>query len=235
MANPSVNSGWPKSWLRRLNRLITKLTGELVRVDVDALTVAVDAWEYQVLIPEFVRRQLQNRLGERISLHTIQYLEGNPTQGRLIPRIVGFLNEIEREFFELFCSVDGVGVRKALRAMVQPVADVAASIENQDVKALAALPGIGPATAERVIAKLRRKVPKFALLVTRQVADDTIASRSVVDETYDVLRSLGHSESDSRRLVENALASKKKFKDVQSLLQAIYEQSHHAASAGQPG
>ena len=150
--------------------MITKLTGKIVRVDTDALSVAIDAFEYQVLIPEFVRRQLQNRLGDTISLYTVEYLEGNPTQGRLVPRLVGFLNEVEREFFELFCSVDGVGVRKALRAMVQPVADVATSIENQDVKALSALPGIGPATAERVIAKLRRKVPKFALLVTRSLS-----------------------------------------------------------------
>ncbi len=208
--------------------MITKLTGDVVRVEHDALTVAIDAWEYQVLIPEFVRLQLQHRVGQKVSLHTIQYLEGNPTQGRLVPRLVGFLNEIEREFFELFCSVDGVGVRKALRAMVQPVADVAASIENQDVKALSALPGIGPATAERVIAKLRRKVPKFALLVTHAMAADAAAPRSLVEETYDVLRSLGHSESDSRRLLDAALQSKQKFKDVQGLLQAIYEQSHSA-------
>ena len=209
--------------------MITKLTGKIVRVDGDALNMAIDAFEYQVLIPEFVRCQLQNRLGETIGLHTVEYLEGNPTQGRLVPRLVGFLNEVEREFFELFCSVDGVGVRKALRAMVQPVADVATSIENQDVKALAALPGIGPATAERVIAKLRRKVPKFALLVTRQVVDEALAPRNVVDQTFDVLRSLGHSESDAKRLLESVLGSKKKFKDVQSLLQAIYDQSHQSA------
>jgi Holliday junction DNA helicase RuvA len=208
--------------------LITKLTGQIVRVNLDALNLAVDAVEYQILIPEFVRRQLQNRTGETVSLHTLQYLEGNPTQGKLIPRLVGFLNEVEREFFELFCSVDGVGVRKALRAMVQPVADVAASIENQDVKALAALPGIGPATAERAIAKLRRKVPKFALLVTQQFPD-AAAPRSVVDETYDVLRSLGHSEIDAHRLIEAVLRTKQKFKDVQSLLQAIYEQNHQSA------
>lgn len=209
--------------------MITKLTGQIVRVDVDALNLAVDAFEYQVLIPEFVRLQLQGRLGDAVSLYTVQYLEGNPNQGRLVPRLVGFLSEVEREFFELFCSVDGVGVRKALRAMVQPVADVAVSIENQDVKSLATLPGIGPATAERIIAKLRRKVPKFALLVTKQVVDETIASRSVVEETYDVLRSLGHSESDSRRLLEDAFSGKKSYKDVQSLLQAIYELSHQAA------
>ena len=206
--------------------MITKITGKLVQVKNDALSVSIDAFEYQVLIPEFARQQLQNRLGEKVTLHTIEYLDGNPTQGRLVPRLVGFLGEIEREFFELFCSVDGVGVRKALRAMVQPVADVAAAIENQDVKGLSSLPGIGPATAERVIAKLRRKVPKFALLVTQEMGGTPDAvPRDMAEETFEVLRSLGHSESDARRLLDGVLKSKKKFKDVQGVLQAIYEQS----------
>ena len=211
--------------------MITKLTGKVVRVENNALAVAINAFEYEVLIPEFARQQLQNRLGESVSLHTIEYLEGNPTQGRLIPRLVGFLSEIEREFFELFCSVDGVGVRKALRAMVQPVADVAAAIENQEVKVLSSLPGIGPATAERVIAKLRRKVPKFALLVTQDVtAPLSDVARDIVEETYDVLRSLGHAESEARRLLDEVLKSKKKkFKDVQQVLQAIYDQNSHQA------
>ncbi len=156
--------------------MITKITGQVQTVHDDSLTIAIDAFEYRAYIPEFVRRQLQNRLGETVSLHTIQYMEGNPAQGRLTPRLVGFLSEVEREFFELFCSVDGVGFRKALRAMVRPVAEVAASIEEQDVKALAALPGIGPATAERIIAKLRRKVPKFALLVAQEMAQDAAAA-----------------------------------------------------------
>ena len=211
--------------------MITKMTGKVVRVENNALAVAINAFEYEVLIPEFARQQLQNRLGESVTLHTIEYLEGNPTQGRLIPRLVGFLSEIEREFFELFCSVDGVGVRKALRAMVQPVADVAAAIENQEVKVLSSLPGIGPATAERVIAKLRRKVPKFALLVTQDVtAPLSDVARDIVEETYDVLRSLGHAESEARRLLDEVLKSKKKkFKDVQQVLQAIYDQNSHQA------
>ena len=90
-------------------------------------------------------------------------------QGRLIPRLVGFLSPIEREFFDMFCEVDGVGVKKALRAMVRPVQEVATMIEEQDAKGLATLPGIGPATADRIIAKLRRRVPKFALLVAREM------------------------------------------------------------------
>jgi Holliday junction DNA helicase RuvA len=205
--------------------LITKITGQLVALQDDVLTLRIDAYEHEVLIPEFTRRQLQGELGQQISLHTIEYLEGNPMQGRMTPRLIGFTSEVEREFFELFCSVDGIGVRKALRAMVRPVKDVATAIEEQDTKALSMLPGIGPAMAERIIAKLRRKVPKFALMVTRQEAAKADVEPDVVSETYEILRQLGHSESDARRQLDAALAAKKRYKDVQSLIEAIYQQS----------
>ncbi len=203
--------------------MITKISGKLVAVADDQATLALDAFEYQVLIPEFTRRQLQTDVGKPVSLHTIHYLEGNPAHGRLTPRLVGFLSEVEREFFELFCSVDGVGVRKALRAMVRPVQDVATLIEEQDAKGLSALPGIGPATSERVIAKLRRKMPKFALLAARDDTQQPAVERNIIDETYQVLCSLGHSETDARRLLDAALGTKRKFKDVEALLQAVYE------------
>jgi Holliday junction DNA helicase RuvA len=205
--------------------LITKITGQLVALRDDVLTLRIDAFEREVLIPEFTRRQLQGELGQEISLHTIEYLEGNPMQGRMTPRLIGFTSEVEREFFELFCSVDGVGVRKALRAMVRPVKEVATAIEEQDAKGLSTLPGIGPAMAERIIAKLRRKVPKFALMVTQQRAAQAEVQPDIVSETYQLLRQLGHSESDARRLIDAALAAKKRYKDVQELIAAIYQQS----------
>lgn len=207
--------------------MITKITGKLAHVGDDQAVIAYEAFEYQVLIPEFARRQLQSRVGETISLHTLHYIEGNPQHGRLTPRLVGFTSEVEREFFEMFCSVDGVGMRKALRAMVRSVQDVAILIEEQDAKGLATLPGIGPASAERVIAKLRRKMSKFALLVSRETSGrEAEVERNVMEECYQVLCSLGHSESEARRLIDAALAQKKKYKDVEALLQAIYKQRH---------
>ncbi|HUG67757.1 MAG TPA: Holliday junction branch migration protein RuvA [Pirellulaceae bacterium] len=207
--------------------MITKLTGKLLSVEEDSVTVSVEPFEYEVLIPDFNRRQLQSQLGKSVSFHTIHYLEGNPAHGRMTPRLIGFLRKVEREFFEMFCSVDGVGVKKALRAMVKPVQDVATLIEEQDAKGLSTLPGIGAATSERIIAKLRRKMPKFALLVGRDepgaVVDD---QRDVVEDTFQALCALGHSESDAKKLLDAALASKKRFKDVNALLTAIYEQSH---------
>jgi holliday junction DNA helicase RuvA len=206
--------------------LITKITGQLIALHDDVLTLRIGAFEYEILVPEFNRRRLQSEINQEISLHTIEYLEGNPMQGRMTPRLIGFLTEIEREFFELFCSVDGVGVKKALRSMVRPVKEVATAIEEQDTKSLSALPGIGAAMSERIIAKLRRKVPKFALMVAGDEKREAEVEPDVISETYDVLRTLGHSESEARKLIDAALGAKKKYKDVQSLIEAIYLQSH---------
>jgi holliday junction DNA helicase RuvA len=210
---------------RMENNLITKITGQLVALHEDVLELRVGAFEYEVLIPEFARRRLQTELNQEITLHTIEYIEGSPMQGRMTPRLIGFLSEIEREFFELFCSVDGVGVKKALRSMVRPVKEVATAIEEQDAKSLSSLPGIGAAMAERIIAKLRRKVPKFALLVGGEEKREAEVETDVISETYEVLRTLGHSESEARRLLDAALSMKKKYKDVQSLIEAIYQQN----------
>ena len=208
--------------------MITKIKGQLSSVAEDTLILDIGPYEYQIAIPDFARRQLQSKLNTEVSLHTVHYLEGNPMQGKLTPRLIGFLNEAEREFFELFCSVDGVGVKKALRAMVRPVREVATAIEEQDIKSLSGLPGIGPATAERIVAKLRRKVPKFALLATRDEAKSATMELDVVSEGFSVLVSLGHSEKEARRLIDAALERNEKYKDVQDLLQAVYDQGRSA-------
>lgn len=206
--------------------MITKITGRVVHAAGDVATFAAGPFEYEVLIPEFARRRLSGVIGEEASLHTIEYLEGDPTRGKLTPRLVGFTAAVEREFFDMFCSVDGVGVRKALRAMVRPVDELAVMIEEQDAKGLSTLPGIGPATAERIIAKLRRKAAKFALMVGRpELAGGGDLEGDLLSEAFEVLRTLGHADTDARRLIDDAVSgTKKKFKDVEALLHAVYEQ-----------
>lgn len=208
--------------------MIVTISGKLARVGETAIAIEVPPFEYEVLIADASRRKLQDKIGEVVRLHTIDYIDGNAAQGgRLTPRLIGFLSEPEREFFELFCSVDGVGAKKALRAMVRPVKELAVLIEQQDAKSLSALPGIGPATSERIIAKLRRKMPRFALMVDRSPGAEPAAEvgGEVLAETFDALVILGHSEAEARRLIDETTAGAKKFKDTESLLTAIYQRS----------
>src|SRR5947207_4278751 len=143
--------------------MITKISGVLNRVLDEEVRLQVGPLEYQVLVPEFVRRPVQMKVGQEITLYTSEYLEGNPMQGRVVPRLIGFLSETELEFFELFCTVDKVGVRKAIKALMRPIKDIANAIQRQDAKWLTTLPGVGGATAEQIVATLRRKVTRFAL------------------------------------------------------------------------
>jgi Holliday junction DNA helicase RuvA len=204
--------------------LITRITGKLSRLGESEARVEVGALEYEVYVPEFVRRQLQAHLGEEITLKTIEYIEGNPQQGRLTPRMVGFLSDVELEFFELVCSVDGMGVKKTLRSMVRPVRDIADAIEQQNIKELSLLPGIGPAMSERIIAKLRRKMAKFALMVAKEFPESAAAERGVLAEAYDALLSLGYNANEAREKLDAVASSKKSYKSVEDVILAIYQQ-----------
>src|SRR5262249_5141842 len=136
---------------------------------VEEVRLQVGALEYQVLVPEFIRRVIQHKVGQEVTLHTSHYLDGNPMQGRVVPRLLGFTSEAELEFFELFCTVDKIGTKKALKALVRPIKEIADAIQKQDSKYLTTLPGIGGATAEKIVATLRRKVTRFALMPAPRV------------------------------------------------------------------
>src|SRR5262245_49041283 len=209
--------------------MITKISGLLNRVLDEEVRLQVGPMEYQVLVPEFVRRQIQHKVGQDITLHTSEYLDGNPMQGRVVPRLIGFLGEAELEFFELFCTVDKVGVRKAIKALMRPVRDIADAIQRQDAKWLTTLPGIGPATAEQIVATLRRKVTKFALMTpagdgTPSPAPGAVVEPNILEDAYQALLSVGPSPQEARDRLDKAITAGKAFKSVEDILLAIYQQ-----------
>jgi Holliday junction DNA helicase RuvA len=211
--------------------MITKITGVLSRVLDDEVRLQVGPLEYQVLVPEFVRRQVQSQLGHEITLHTSHYFDGNPMQGRVVPRLIGFQSEAELEFFELFCTVDKVGVRKAIKALIRPVREIANAVQRQDSKWLTTLPGVGAATAEQIVATLRRKVTKFALMAEPAPSGDgaSAAPASVIDgnlleDAYQALLSVGHSPVEARNRLDRILTGGRSYQSVEEILLAIYHQ-----------
>jgi Holliday junction DNA helicase RuvA len=209
--------------------MITKVTGVLNRLLDEEVRIQIGSFEYQVLVPDFVRRQIQDRMGQDITLHTTEYLDGNPMQGRVVPRMIGFTSEAEMEFFELFCTVDKVGVRKALKALVRPIREIADAIQRQDSKWLTTLPGIGTATAEQMVATLRRKVTKFALMAAPRALGDARPAGAAVDgnlleDAYQALLSVGHNPIEARNRLDKALTGSHSFKSVEDILLEIYKQ-----------
>lgn len=209
--------------------MITKMTGVLNRVLDEEVRLQVGPLEYQVLVPEFVRRQLQMQHGQEITLHTSEYMDGNPMQGRVVPRLIGFLHEAELEFFELFCTVDKVGVRKAIKALIRPIREIADAIQRQDAKWLTTLPGIGAATAEQVVATLRRKVIRFAMM-PEPAADGAAPAGAasgvkgdLLEDAYKALLSIGHSPIEARSRLDKVLTAGQSFETVEEILLQIYQ------------
>jgi Holliday junction DNA helicase RuvA len=211
--------------------MITKITGVLNRVFDEEVRLQVGALEYQVLVPEFIRRRVQGSIGQELTLHTSHYFDGNPMQGRVVPRLIGFTTEAELDFFELFCTVDKVGTRKALKAMVRPIKEIADAIQRQDSKWLTTLPGVGAATAEQIIATLRRKVTKYALMTppSEETADGSspaaavVVDGNVMEDVYQALMSVGHSPQEARHRLDKVLATGKSYKSVEEVLLDIYK------------
>lgn len=210
--------------------MITKMTGLLVQVLEEEVRLQVGPFEYQILVPETVRRHLQHRLDQEVTLHILEYLEGAGSSNRFVPRRVGFSSAAELELFELFCSVEKIGVKKALKAMAQPVQVIADAISRQDVKWLSTLPGIGLATAEQIVTTLKRKVARLALTQhsPMDAATPGTASRpdgKLVDDVYQALLALGHTPLEARQRLDNLLTSGKSFRSVEEALTIIYSQS----------
>lgn len=162
--------------------MITKLTGVLARVLDDEARVQIGAFEYQVLLPESVRRVIQMKVGQEVTFHITEYLEGNSGGNRFVPRKLGFNTEAELEFFELFCTVEKIGAKKALKAMARPVKEIADAIARQDSRWLSTLPGIGATTAEQIVTTLKRKVTKFAMSAPVAPPEAAPAPDAVVEE-----------------------------------------------------
>ena len=84
---------------------------------------------------------------------------------------------------------------------------------------------MGAATAEQIVATLRRKVTKFALMPERidgAPAPSGSVDGNVLEDAYQALLSVGHSPADARDRLDKALSGGKSLKTVDEILLAIY-------------
>lgn len=208
--------------------MITRISGVLNRVLDEDIRLQVGPIEYQVLVPECVRRQIQTHTGQELTLFTSEYLEGSQMTNRMVPRLIGFTSEAELEFFDLFCTVEKIGVKKALKAMARPIREIADAIQRQDAKWLSTLPGIGASSSEQIIATLRRKVTRFALMPAPREGEAAptpaeAAHGDLMADAYTALLSVGHTPTDARDLLDKAAATGKSFGSVEDILMVIYQ------------
>ena len=78
-------------------------------------------------------------------------------------KLFGFASDIEREWFRLLQTVQGVGAKVALAVLgTLKVSELATAVAMRDKAMVARTPGVGPKVAERIVTELKDKAPAFA-------------------------------------------------------------------------
>lgn len=147
--------------------MITRLSGTLESLEANTAVVVPESAAgvaYEIMVPAFLTPRLMMALGTTVTLWTLQYLEGQGQGTSFVPRLIGFASVEQRDFFELFTTVKGLGNKRALRAMAIEPGWIARAVMARDARALTELPEIGKRLAETVVAELSGKVERFAAL-----------------------------------------------------------------------
>lgn len=208
--------------------MICRLSGRVAHVsDLSGVIETAGGIAYEVLLPRATIGDLAERLGSEVTLHTFQYIEGNPTGSHFIPRLLGFLNPIDREFFGEFTKVKGVGMRKALRAMAMPSREIATAIERGDERTLTSLPEIGKKLATQICADLRGKLERF-VIADAPAAPAERPMSSIQRVAIDILVSWGDRRPDAERLVGAAVDEQPELATPEDIVRSAYRLKHAA-------
>ena len=200
--------------------MIAQIEGKLVSLDGDSALIQVGQFCYEVLLPGYAVTILGGRIGSDVKLCTMEYYEGAPAGGNLVPRMVGFLSKAEKAFFTKYTSVKGMGIKKGLKSLTVPIATIANAIEAGDEKVLIALPSVGKRLSQHIIAELKGKLGDFA------VGDITAPAAPAFDryqtEALEILIAWGEKRAEAMELITLACSRHPEIKSAEELVPLVY-------------
>jgi len=201
--------------------MIYQSEGILAKKDENRVVIDAKGIFYEISISKAVHRKLNN-IGETAKLIIYHYFNIEKSKG--FPVLVGFIDELEKDFFEKFISVSGVGPKAALRAFDRPVSAIAQAIEEGNVTFLNELAGIGKQRAKQIVAHLQGKVGRFALMQKEESGQGEPAQKEVVEEARKILKRLQYNSTEAENMIKKALEANSSVDTVEELLNEIYRQ-----------
>jgi Holliday junction DNA helicase RuvA len=185
--------------------MIGKLKGVIESYGEDTVIVDVNGVGYEVHCSARTMQELPG-IGQPATLS----IETHVREDQI--RLFGFVTEIEREWFRLLQTVQGVGVKVALAVLgtLKP-AELASAIAMRDKAMVARTPGVGAKVAERIVTELKDKAPAYtnidpALVRLSGALDDKRAPAPVTD-AVSALVNLGYAQAQAAAAIAVATRS----------------------------
>jgi holliday junction DNA helicase RuvA len=138
-------------------------------------------------------------------------------------KLFGFTSDIEREWFRLLQTVQGVGAKVALSVLsTLKASELASAIAMRDKAAVARSPGVGPKVAERIVTELKDKAPQFASIDPAVIQfsgalDENRAPRPVSD-AVSALVNLGYGQPQAAAAIAAAARNAGEDADTATLI-----------------
>jgi holliday junction DNA helicase RuvA len=185
--------------------MIGKLKGIIDSYGEDFVILDVGGVGYLVHCSARTLQELP-RVGEPATLAIETYVREDQI------RLFGFMTDVEREWFRLLQTVQGVGAKVALAVLgtLKP-ADLAAAIAMRDKAMVAHTPGVGPKVAERIVTELKDKAPAYAnvdaAVVRLSGALDEKRAPQPLTDAVSALVNLGYAQPQAAAAVAAAAAA----------------------------
>ncbi|HET9903961.1 MAG TPA: Holliday junction branch migration protein RuvA [Xanthobacteraceae bacterium] len=182
--------------------MIGKLKGTIDSYGEDFVIVDVGGVGYMVHCSALTLQALPP-IGQAVTLS----IETHVREDQI--RLFGFLSDLEREWFRLLQTVQGVGTRVALSVLgtLKP-ADLATAVAMRDRAAIARAPGVGPKVAERIVTELKDKAPAYAAVDSAVVrlsgAVDERRAPQAVSDAVSALINLGYAQAQAAAAIAAA-------------------------------
>ncbi len=137
-------------------KMIARISGTLVHKSASQIVVDVQGVGYGISIPLTTFYELPEK-GQSVAVHVHTHVKQDSIA------LFGFFTEREKNLFELMIGVTGIGPKVALSILSGISADdFIASVSQENLARLVAIPGVGKKTAERIVLELKDKMRKLA-------------------------------------------------------------------------
>ncbi len=175
--------------------MIALLRGQIAFRSIDHLIVDVAGVGYRLMIPLSTFYALPEQGEVRLHVHT--HVKEDAIH------LYGFGTMPEKELFLLLLTVSGIGPKVALNILSNiPAAELRAALRDSDSRRLAAIPGIGKKTAERLVLELKEKIERLDPLPTPSASKAPAAASLPFEDSLSALINLGYKESQARKVLE---------------------------------
>ncbi len=209
--------------------MIGFLQGKVIHFEADNVLLLVNQVGYEILLPATVVETVQHKPSDEFIDLFIYY---HQTDRQPKPVLIGFDSQEQKDFFQLFISVDAIGPLKAAKAMEHPVSTIAKAIEEKDVAFLATLRGIGRRTAQKIVAALQGKAGHFVSETAAVAAGNggaesgthSLSIQKCIDQVVAVLvQQLGHTPGAAKQMVAQALERDPSIMTPEALFDEVYK------------